>query len=73
MGGEYFDGPGGVFATAWSYDPTTDRWDPAPPLPTPRHGLAAATLGNRIITLGGSARVATGETVATVEVLATGG
>jgi N-acetylneuraminic acid mutarotase len=73
MGGEYFDGAGGVFATVWSYDPATDRWDPAPPLPTPRHGLAATTLDNRIITLGGSARVATGQTVATVEVLATGG
>lgn len=73
MGGEYFDGAGGVFATVWSYDPATDRWEEAPPLPTPRHGLAAAAVAGRIIALGGSARVSTGQTVATVEVLETGG
>lgn len=71
MGGEYFDGAGGVFATVWSYDPGTDRWEAVTPMPTPRHGLAAAALGDRIIALGGSARVSTGQTVAVVEVLET--
>jgi N-acetylneuraminic acid mutarotase len=40
-----------------SYDPATDSWQHHAPMPTPRHGLAAAALGNRIHVAGGGAVV----------------
>jgi N-acetylneuraminic acid mutarotase len=36
-----------------SYDPVTDTWQHHAPMPTPRHGLGAVTLGNRIHVAGG--------------------
>jgi N-acetylneuraminic acid mutarotase len=35
------------------YDPATDSWRELAPLPTPRSGTAGATLGGRVLILGG--------------------
>ena len=35
------------------YDPATNTWTRLPALPTPRGGLGAAIVGNRLVTLGG--------------------
>ena len=50
-----------VFAENEVYDPTTDSWTTMAPMPTPRHGTGAATVGDTIyipgggLTVGGSA------------------
>lgn len=36
------------------YDPTTDRWEPAPLLPRARQELAAVTVGDLMIAIGGA-------------------
>jgi hypothetical protein len=38
------------------YDPVTDRWTPAPPLPTPRSSLAFAEHRGLLIVAGGECR-----------------
>lgn len=43
-----------VFAEVWVYESDADRWTALPPLPTPRHGLGAVALGDRIHVLGGA-------------------
>ncbi len=48
FGGEQWVREQKVFADGWVSDPRTDRWAALPPLPTPRHGLGAAMVGNRI-------------------------
>lgn len=71
FGGERF-GPGGgeVFGTAWAYRPDTDEWREMPPMPTPRHGLAAAAVDGRIHAIGGNTAPAVGAaTSSTVETL----
>ena len=47
---------GKVFPEVEVYDPAADRWSSAPPLPTPRHGLAAAGHGDLALFVGGSGR-----------------
>lgn len=46
--------PSGVFAAAEAYDPTTDRWSALPPMPRPRHGMAAAVVDGRLYVPGGA-------------------
>jgi N-acetylneuraminic acid mutarotase len=46
--------PSGVFANVEAYDPVSDSWQALPPMLEPRHGLAAATLGDRIYLPGGA-------------------
>jgi hypothetical protein len=64
MGGERFlsrtRGPDGrwhldgrVFGQNEAYDPKTDRWVHHAPMPTPRHGLGAAMVGDAIHVVGG--------------------
>jgi N-acetylneuraminic acid mutarotase len=53
FGGEQWVPGQKVFAESWVYDPAVDRWSALPPLPTPRHGLGAATMGDRIHVFGG--------------------
>ena len=31
-----------------AYDPATDTWEELAPLPTPRHGFGAATIGESV-------------------------
>ena len=46
--------PSGVFANVEVYDPVTDTWQVLPPMPTPRHGTGAATVGSTIYVPGGA-------------------
>ncbi|HLH23576.1 MAG TPA: kelch repeat-containing protein [Chloroflexota bacterium] len=48
--------PRGVFAEVEAYDPATDSWTLVDTMPTPRHGLGAVAVGDRIYLPGGSAR-----------------
>lgn len=67
FGGEYFDNGGRVHPEVWRYDPATDTWHSAPPMPTPRHGLGAITINNRIWLLGGAKKPSGVETSDVVE------
>jgi N-acetylneuraminic acid mutarotase len=68
FGGEYFSGgAGGVHAEVWRYDPKTDSWTAAAPMPTPRHGLGAVAIGDAIWLVGGAKRPSGNDTSATVE------
>jgi hypothetical protein len=51
-----------VFANHEVYDPATDRWGPALPLPIGRHGLAAAALGGKLYVIGGGPRAGFAQT-----------
>lgn len=46
--------PDGVFAQNEAYDPRRDTWEPFAPMPTPRHGIGAAAVGERIFIAGGA-------------------
>jgi N-acetylneuraminic acid mutarotase len=46
--------PDGVFPQSEVYDPRTNAWESLPPMPTPRHGIAAAVIGDRIYLPGGA-------------------
>jgi hypothetical protein len=59
VGGE---GRAGVFANHEVYDPATDRWSVAPPLPLARHGLAAAAAGGVLYVIGGGPKAGFAQT-----------
>jgi hypothetical protein len=42
-----------TFDEAERYDPASGRWERLPPMPTARHGLGAASLGEAIHVLSG--------------------
>lgn len=44
-----------VFGQMESYDPATDSWQSHAPMPTPRHAVGAATVGDWIYVAGGGA------------------
>ncbi|WP_406857824.1 galactose oxidase [Alsobacter sp. KACC 23698] len=44
-----------VFGQMESYDPATDTWRSHAPMPTPRHAVGAAAIGDRIYVAGGGA------------------
>lgn len=71
FGGEWFapGGGGGVFAETWIYDPAADRWEPGPPMRTPRHGLAAAAVDGVIYAIAGGELVSGGRAGGVVEAL----
>jgi N-acetylneuraminic acid mutarotase len=58
----------GVFAEVEAFDAAADRWTALAPMPTPRHGLAAAVIDGRLHVPGGADRQAFAA-VATHEVL----
>jgi len=73
FGGEWFGSDntsrqGGVFAETWTYDAMRDVWFEGPPMPTPRHGLAAAGVGSALYAIAGGAVVGGGRASAAVEV-----
>ncbi|HLN99967.1 MAG TPA: kelch repeat-containing protein, partial [Pyrinomonadaceae bacterium] len=39
-----------------SYDPENNKWQRWSPMPTPRHGLGAAVIGNSIYVISGGAK-----------------
>jgi hypothetical protein len=45
--------PDGVFPDVEAYDTVAGTWTQLTPMPTPRHGIGAATLGSRIHIPGG--------------------
>lgn len=67
FGGEYFDNGGRVHPEVWRYDPKTDAWTSAPPMPTPRHGLGAVTFGDTIWLVGGAKKPSGNDTSDVVE------
>jgi hypothetical protein len=44
----------GVFDAVEAYDPAGDAWTALAPMPTPRHGTGAATLGRTLYLPGGA-------------------
>jgi N-acetylneuraminic acid mutarotase len=46
--------PSGVFPQNEVYDPGTDIWTSLAPMPSPRHGIGAAVVGNRIFVPAGA-------------------
>ena len=68
FGGEWFaPGGGGVFPETWIYDPAEDRWREGPPMPTPRHGLAAAATDGALYAIAGGEVVSGGRAGGVVE------
>lgn len=67
FGGEYFHDGGKVHAEVWRYDPKADAWHAATPMPTPRHGLGALTIGDAIWLVGGAKKPSGVETTDAVE------
>ena len=55
LGGEaYLNDLVGTYRTHEAYDPKTNSWERLPPMPTPRHGLAAGEIGGKIYAISGS-------------------
>lgn len=48
------DAPGRVFGVVEAYDPNSDAWTRMPSMPTARHGIFAAVIGNTIYLPGGA-------------------
>lgn len=71
FGGEWFQrgGGGGVFGETWIYDSKADRWEAGPPMRTPRHGLAAAAVGDVVYAIAGGEVVSGGRAGSVVEAL----
>ncbi|HYC68709.1 Kelch repeat-containing protein [Brevundimonas sp.] len=69
FGGEWFQrgGGGGVFTETWIYDPAADGWEAGPPMRTPRHGLAAAAVGDVVYAIAGGEVVSGGRAGSVVE------
>ena len=53
-----------------AYDPTAGAWAPLPPLPTPRHGLATAVVGDTLYAIAGGEIAGDAEPSPAVEALA---
>jgi len=69
VGGEGNPGTAsGVFSEVEAYTPATNTWETLAPMPTPRHGMGAATVGTRLYVPGGATRQGFGA-VATHEIL----
>jgi N-acetylneuraminic acid mutarotase len=65
FGGEGNAGrPDGVFPQNEAYDPRTDTWQSLAPMPTPRHGVGAVAVGDRIFIPGGATVQGFGATAA---------
>jgi len=46
--------PQGVFPQNEAYNPKTNTWESLAPMPTPRHGIGAAAIGEKIYIPGGA-------------------
>jgi N-acetylneuraminic acid mutarotase len=62
-------GTRGVFAEAEAYDPVADSWRSLPAMPTPRHGMQGAGLGDALHVPGGATAQGLRGTTAIHEVL----
>jgi N-acetylneuraminic acid mutarotase len=62
------DAPSGVFPQVEAYDAMANTWATLEPMPTPRHGMGAAAIGNKLYVPGGATMQGFGA-VATHEIL----
>lgn len=53
-------GSGGVFPQVEAYIPAANRWETLTPMPTPRHGAAAAVSNDRFHVIGGATQAGAG-------------
>jgi len=53
FGGETFSDPARTFDDAEVFDPATGQWEILPAMPTPRHGLGAAIIGDTVYVVSG--------------------
>lgn len=60
----------GIFPQTEIYSPASDTWTVTAPLRTPRHGMGAAGIGDRLYVPAGGTREGGGEPVAVLEALA---
>jgi N-acetylneuraminic acid mutarotase len=56
--------PDGVFPQNEAYDPRANTWETLAPMPTPRHGVGAVAVGDRIFIPGGATQQGFGTTAA---------
>ena len=56
------DAGNGVFAQVEFYDPASDSWSTLPDMPSPRHGMGAAGIGNTLYVPGGASKQGFGAT-----------
>lgn len=56
--------PDGVFPQNEAYDPRSNTWEALAPMPTPRHGIGAVAMGDRIFIPGGATAQGFGATAA---------
>lgn len=62
-GGEVLDSPDRLtYGEMEAFDPTTNAWLHAPPLPTPRHGLSLVAHGGRLYAIAGGPKAAWDQT-----------
>lgn len=54
--------PLGIYPQTEGYNPLTDRWETLVPMPTPRHGMGAAVIGDKIYVPAGATRQGLGIT-----------
>jgi len=54
FGGEIFVPEAGVFKNTWRYSLAEDQWSAYPDMKTPRHGIGAGKIGNKIFVVGGA-------------------
>ncbi|GIW42706.1 MAG: hypothetical protein KatS3mg076_3283 [Candidatus Binatia bacterium] len=63
LGGEVDpESPRGVFGEVELYDPETGRWTSLDPMPVPRHGIGAASVGGLVYVPGGADQAGFGTT-----------
>jgi hypothetical protein len=53
FGGETFGGEQKTFEEAERFNVASNVWEALPPMPTPRHGLGAAAIGDKIYVVSG--------------------
>ena len=54
FGGEIFVPKAGVFKETWRYSLVNDQWSAYPDMKTPRHGIGAGKIGNKVFVVGGA-------------------
>jgi N-acetylneuraminic acid mutarotase len=59
--------PNRVFPETDAYDPVTNSWRTLAPMRTPRHGMGAAVVGNKLYVPGGATAQGGGTAVAILE------
>jgi N-acetylneuraminic acid mutarotase len=72
FGGEIFVPEADVFPNVWRFNLTQNRWLPLPDLPTPRHGLGAGRIDDKIYVIGGATKPGGSGTTGVNEILTIG-